>query len=974
MNTLPHSDLIDTAFGLADAATRSRVLQACAAQPELASQLATLARLHQLVHELPDLKASARLRQRCADVMQSLRDQPGGVHFDALIDLVLGNLESRQAQEVSAAIQRSPDLARAYAGLQRLLIELSNLHLQPGELRERIASHLGAIHARSPAAQSYPADYCGTDVAAIIDYWRDELPRDERMALESRLAAEPALARLARRTRRTMTCTRALTLAADTALAVNARLALASAEADDTPEPSSIYCALVDYRRQELPENDHHELARRLERDPVLRATRNAIDDACGWVHRLPALTASPALKSRIATRLTFEGRVEAVRAKGSRATLAREALRGELPREQLEHVIDTRPDELLASSESDRLRALLALEPSDDLQRRIASALRREAQTEISSQQRLSRSRVFASLSMDSLKRGMASGRRAAAQRISVREKGSSVRVQGRNMASAFVLHAIVLLAFALVSPMVVEAVGDASHSTLISSLPDSYLPVLESGRSASPLPASAIGSDSEAFSMPLPLPNVRDVVEEVASMDAMLHLPVGELRAPIHEIEATPRESEVTLRASNDSASSSPWFRLRRATKEQRISYLQDALGDQSALLLQGLLAYLAMAQRNDGSWAAGIGIDVPTTTRTGRSTFPEGARQAHRIENTALAILALVSEGYGLDDRVYGAEDYPAPVRRGVQYLLDQQRLHPQGGFVRTDSAGWRPDLHADALATWALAEVFGTTQWKDVKRPLQLALKRLMQTQISAGQHLVSDRDVGGWPAQEPVATGDNPTPAIPEADPVTTLWALLAMTSAREAGVPVSQLRSSLQRVEDFFERKRNDSVDTRPDAPGVQHVTADNRMSSASSAMLAGMALLGGFEFSEASVRWQALESERLRPSFAELYSPNPAEQGQRKTNLVAWYLASLAAHASQHGKRSSDAASAHAHYLGRLGNTLWGTGALPDVVVRAENFTLITAKGGEAEQRHGDVFASALAALCITNAYRKLE
>jgi hypothetical protein len=124
---------------------------------------------------------------------------------------------------------------------------------------------------------------------------------------------------------------------------------------------------------------------------------------------------------------------------------------------------------------------------------------------------------------------------------------------------------------------------------------------------------------------------------------------------------------------------------------------------------------------------------------------------------IEDTSLALLAMLGAGY--TDRGSAQENRLGKcVRRGLRFLVESQGA--DGSFGDPSQKGW---LRAHSAATLALSEAYWMTRNPRYKRPAQLGIDLLARERTP----------LGGW--------GD---------DTLTTIWAMLAMKSAKFAGLEV----------------------------------------------------------------------------------------------------------------------------------------------------------------------------------------
>jgi hypothetical protein len=175
--------------------------------------------------------------------------------------------------------------------------------------------------------------------------------------------------------------------------------------------------------------------------------------------------------------------------------------------------------------------------------------------------------------------------------------------------------------------------------------------------------------------------------------------------------------------------------------ATPGEITPALDEAIG--------GGLAYLAAAQNDDGSYSGG---------RFGKS-----------VAVTALACLALLADGHTPD-----SDDYGRVVSKGLDYVLASST---ESGLIAAE--GTRGPMYGHGFATLFLGEVYGMTpgggdtpRAARIHEALVKAVRLIERTQ----------NEEGGWRY--------NPVPY--DADVSVTICQIMALRSARNAGIEVSK--------------------------------------------------------------------------------------------------------------------------------------------------------------------------------------
>jgi len=110
---------------------------------------------------------------------------------------------------------------------------------------------------------------------------------------------------------------------------------------------------------------------------------------------------------------------------------------------------------------------------------------------------------------------------------------------------------------------------------------------------------------------------------------------------------------------------------------------------------------LEWLAAKQNQDGSWSDG--------------------GYAHNTAITAFALMAFMSQGHLPNQGQYGPE-----VAKGARFLLSCSR--PEDGYLVGGRGG---NMYCHAMATLALAELWGTTNNDEIKPALKKAVEKKMK---------------------------------------------------------------------------------------------------------------------------------------------------------------------------------------------------------------------------------------------------
>lgn len=193
--------------------------------------------------------------------------------------------------------------------------------------------------------------------------------------------------------------------------------------------------------------------------------------------------------------------------------------------------------------------------------------------------------------------------------------------------------------------------------------------------------------------------------------------------------------------------------------AARRQRIEQYGGTHNTENAV--EAGIAWLALHQSPDGHWDR-FNFDRQCPSED-RCSHPAISRENDSLQAgiTGLALLAILGAGYTDLDGPYREN-----VRRAADALRKLQRA--DGGFSPTEGqAGYN-----NALATFALAELYALNGDTSLVEPLKRAVARLVTSQQSWG----------GWDYLPYASSGRNDTSI--------TGWAIQALLAARAAGIDV----------------------------------------------------------------------------------------------------------------------------------------------------------------------------------------
>jgi squalene cyclase len=180
---------------------------------------------------------------------------------------------------------------------------------------------------------------------------------------------------------------------------------------------------------------------------------------------------------------------------------------------------------------------------------------------------------------------------------------------------------------------------------------------------------------------------------------------------------------------------------------------------MDDATKLATGKALEWLAQKQNPDGSWS-------------------DGAYQ-HNTAITAYAMLAFMSQGHLPNQGLYGPE-----VAKGARFLIAASR--PADGYLVGSRGG---NMYCHAMATLALAELWGQTGDEELRPTLEKAINLIIKSQ----------NPQGGW-RYEPAPTA---------ADISVTIMQVMALRAAKNGGlhVPDTTLKKAIAYIKACYRPK-----------------------------------------------------------------------------------------------------------------------------------------------------------------------
>ena len=236
-------------------------------------------------------------------------------------------------------------------------------------------------------------------------------------------------------------------------------------------------------------------------------------------------------------------------------------------------------------------------------------------------------------------------------------------------------------------------------------------------------------------------------------------------------------PRIRSVLLGTAISAALCAAWGETRAA--EKPAVPLRDVTSDEVDKAVELAIAYLTSQQQ-----ASGLIND----------------QRNNGVAMTSLALMAMASIGHQPSDATPAGQT----MRKGLDYVLQDENQTANGYFGKQDGSR----MYGHGISTLMLSELLGMglddAQDQRIRRSCQKAVDLILRAQ----QVKKSEREKGGW----------RYTPEARDADLSVSVWQVMALHSAKNAGIDVPG--QAVQEAVDYLKRS-NTKDRSRPVGSGV---------------------------------------------------------------------------------------------------------------------------------------------------------
>ena len=257
-------------------------------------------------------------------------------------------------------------------------------------------------------------------------------------------------------------------------------------------------------------------------------------------------------------------------------------------------------------------------------------------------------------------------------------------------------------------------------------------------------------------------------------ASASPPAHDPLAEAKTSAAEVGTLSPPGTLVARAPRTRHRSEPRIEkpdpgvFRNRFGQARVAALRRFGGTQKTeAAVRSGLAYLALVQKEDGSWGNKTKIDAKYG-----ETF---------VGKTGLCLLAFLGAGHVPGN----GHAHSSVSRKAMEFLLYVQ--DEETGHFGLSSA------YSHGISTYALAECYALCKDKRLRGPLEAAVDWILENQNASRDR----RQDGGWGYYSPTLRREDAY-----ARTSVSSWQVMALLSAQKAGLPVPN--QALQRARRFF--------------------------------------------------------------------------------------------------------------------------------------------------------------------------
>jgi hypothetical protein len=215
------------------------------------------------------------------------------------------------------------------------------------------------------------------------------------------------------------------------------------------------------------------------------------------------------------------------------------------------------------------------------------------------------------------------------------------------------------------------------------------------------------------------------------------------------------------------------------------------------------------------------------------------------------TALAVLALAACGHQPGD----ASPEGATLRKAITFLLRDDRQEPNGYFGQADGSR----MYGHGIVTLCLAELLGMGEDEDQDTLMRRRLRKALDLIVAAQAVEKGPKHAGGW----------RYTPEAGDSDLSVTIWQLMALRSAQNAGVdiPTVAIDQAIVYLKRCYTTSRSSTYGL---FGGFAYQPGTPTMFASAAAGLLAMQVCGEYEAEEVIVTADWLK--RLNPRYTERF------------------------------------------------------------------------------------------------------
>ncbi len=219
-------------------------------------------------------------------------------------------------------------------------------------------------------------------------------------------------------------------------------------------------------------------------------------------------------------------------------------------------------------------------------------------------------------------------------------------------------------------------------------------------------------------------------------------------------------------------------------------------------------------------------------------------------HSTAYTSLAIMSLAALGHLPSDESAEGE----AMARAIDFIVEDRMIDENGYFGQTDHSR----MYGHGITTLMLTEMVGMAKSDEQDQKIRKRAEAALNLILKAQAREKSDRHRGGW----------RYTPDAQDSDLSVTVWQLMALRSAKNAGftVPKSSIDNAIKYLQVCYKSKRDEDGNPINLDSGFCYEPGRNPEFATTAAGLLALQVCGGYDFPEVEAASKFLFKKEMEP------------------------------------------------------------------------------------------------------------